>query len=123
MVALYDSFPYPQLTGVKVSGRLTRDEDIADLAGLELARAAMVAALPAGGIEADKAFYRGWAQVWAQQVAQEEAQRRTLQDVRAPGQWRANGPIMQQAAFGTAYGCKVGTPMQPVPEQRIDVLR
>ena len=122
VVALYDSFPYPQLTGVKVNGRLTRDEDMADLAGLELARAAMMAALPAGGIEADKAFYRGWAQVWAQQVAQEEAQRRTLQDVRAPGQWRANGPIMQQAAFGSAYGCKVGTPMQPVPEQRISVF-
>ncbi|MEO5629449.1 MAG: M13 family metallopeptidase, partial [Thermomonas sp.] len=122
IVALYDSFPYPQLNGVKVSGRLTREEDMADMAGLELARAAMVVALPAGGIEADKAFYRGWAQVWAQQVAQEEAQRRTLQDVRAPGQWRANGPIMQQAAFGSAYGCKVGTPMQPVPEQRISVF-
>ncbi len=122
IVGLYDSFPYPHLNGVKVNGRLTRDENVADLAGLELARAAMVAALPAGGIEADKAFYRGWAQVWAQQVAPEEAQRRTLQDVRAPGQWRANGPIMQQAAFGNAYGCKVGTPMQPVPEQRISVF-
>lgn len=122
VAALYDSFPYPQLNGVKVNGRLTRDEDMADLAGLELARSAMTAALSAGGVEADKAFYRGWAQVWAQQVTNEEAQRRTLQDVRAPGQWRANGPIMQQAAFGTAYGCKVGTPMQPKPEDRVSVL-
>lgn len=122
VAALYDRFPYPQLSGVKVNGRLTRDEDMADLAGLELARTAMVAALPAGGSEADKAFYRGWAQVWAQQVTKDEAQRRTLQDVRAPGQWRANGPIMQQAAFGTAYGCKVGTPMQPAPEARISVF-
>ncbi|MDI1252003.1 M13 family metallopeptidase [Thermomonas sp.] len=122
VIVLYDSFPYPQLTGVKVNGRLSRDEDMADLAGLELARSAMTAALPGGGVEADKAFYRGWAQVWAQQVTKDEAQRRTLQDVRAPGQWRANGPIMQQAAFGTAYGCKVGTPMQPKPEDRISVF-
>lgn len=120
--ALYDSVPYPQLSGVKVNGRLTRDENVADLAGLEVAHSAMLAALPAGGVEADKAFYRGWAQVWAQQVTKDEAQRRTLQDVRAPGQWRANAPIMQQAAFGTAYGCKVGTPMQPKLEDRITVF-
>ncbi len=122
VVALYDRFPYPQLSGVKVNGRLTRDENMADVAGLELARSAMLSVIPAGGIEADKAFYRGWAQVWAQQVTKEEAKRRTLQDVRAPGQWRANGPIMQQAAFGAAYGCKVGTPMQPKPEERITVF-
>ena len=122
VATLYDSFPYPQLAGVRVNGRLTRDENVADLAGLELAHAAMLAALPAGGVEADKAFYRGWAQVWAQQVTKDEAQRRILQDVRAPGQWRTNGPIMQQAAFGAAYGCKVGTPMQPKLEDRIKIF-
>ncbi len=119
---LYDGFAYPQLSGVKVNGQLTRDENVADLAGLEVAHAAMQAALPAGGVEADKAFYRGWAQVWAQHVTKEEAQRRTLQDVRAPGQWRTNGPIMQQAAFGTAYGCKAGTPMQRKLEDRIRIF-
>ena len=122
VVALYDGLAYPQLPAIKVNGKLTRDENVADLAGLELARAALVAAQPAGGIAADKAFYMGWAQVWAQQVTAEEAQRRSLQDVRAPGQWRTNAPIMQQAAFGTAFTCKVGTPMQPKPEARISVF-
>ena len=123
VAALYDGFAWPQLKGTKVNGRLTRDENIADIAGLELARAALVAALPAGGAAADKDFYRGWAQVWAQQVTIDEAQRRSLQDVRAPGLWRSNGPIMQQGAFGSAYGCKAGTPMQPKPEQRIGIFR
>ena len=122
VATLYDGFAYPQLKGVKVNGRLTRDENIADIAGLELARAALVAALPSGGAQADKDFYRGWAQVWAQQVTMDEAQRRSLQDVRAPGPWRGNAPIMQQGAFGTAYACKVGTPMQPKPEARISVF-
>ncbi|MDQ3159529.1 MAG: M13 family metallopeptidase, partial [Pseudomonadota bacterium] len=122
VATLYDGFPYPQLPGIKVNGRLTRDENVADLAGLEVAHAALTAQLPNGGVEADKAFYRGWAQVWAQQVTKDEAQRRTLQDVRAPGQWRANGPIMQQAAFGTAYGCDVGTPMQPKREDQISLF-
>ncbi|RZA11698.1 MAG: hypothetical protein EOP93_22980 [Lysobacteraceae bacterium] len=84
--------------------------------------AALVAADPAGGAQADKAFYTGWAQLWAQQVTADEAQRRVLQDVRAPGLWRTNAPIMQQGAFGSAYGCKAGTPMQPVPEQRITIF-
>ena len=123
VIALYDGFAYPQLNGVKVNGRLTREENMADLAGLELARAALVAAQPAADVETDKAFYRGWAQLWAQQVTADEAQRRFLQDVRAPGVWRANGPAMQQAAFGAAFGCKIGTPMQPKPEQRISVFR
>ena len=122
VVAFYDAFAYPQLNGIKVNGRLTREENMADLAGLELARAALMSAQPAADVETDKAFYRGWAQLWAQQVTADEAQRRFLQDVRAPGVWRANGPAMQQAAFGAAFGCKIGTPMQPKPEQRISVF-
>lgn len=122
VVTLYNGLLYPQTNGVKVNGRLTRDENMADLAGLELARAALVAAQPAGGADADQAFYRGWAQLWAQQVTADEAQRRVLQDVRSPGAWRANGPAMQQAAFGAAYGCKLGTPMQPALEQRISIF-
>jgi putative endopeptidase len=122
VATVYDGFAYPQLNGVKVNSRITRDENMADIAGLELARAALVNALPAGGVEADKAFYRGWAQVWAQQVTPDEAQRRSLQDVRAPGVWRSNGPVMQQGAFGTAFGCKAGTPMQPQPAARVSIF-
>jgi putative endopeptidase len=117
--ALYGTLPYPGLSGTKVDGALTRDEDIADLAGLELAHAALLAARPDGGAQADKAFYTGWAQLWAQQVTADEAQIRARQDVRAPGPVRANAPTMQQAAFGAAFACKIGTPMQPKAEERV----
>ncbi|HSD16119.1 MAG TPA: M13 family metallopeptidase [Thermomonas sp.] len=123
VVSFYDALVYPGLPALKVNGRLTRDENVADLAGLELARAALFTAQPGGGVQADKAFYTGWAQVWAQQVTADEAQRRALQDVRAPGQWRTNAPIMQQGAFGAAFGCKAGTPMQPKPDVRISIFR
>ncbi len=122
VAALYDTLPFPQLAGVKVNGRLTRDENVADIAGLELARAAFASALPNADIAAEKAFYAGWAQLWAQQVTMDEAQRRNLQDVRAPGVWRANAPIMQQGAFGSAYTCKAGTPMQAKPEARVSIF-
>ena len=121
VTTLYAGLPYPGLANTKVDGALTRDENLADLAGLELAHAALLAARPTGGATADKAFYTGWAQLWAQQVTRDEAEIRARQDVRAPGPWRANAPVTQQAAFGAAYTCKAGMPMQAKPEQRVVV--
>ena len=120
---LYGALPYPGVAGAKVDGALTRDENLADLAGVELAHAALRAAHPDGGAQADKAFFTGWAQLWAQQVTAEEAKIRAQQDVRAPGPWRANVPAMQEAAFGAAYGCKIGTPMQPKADARVIVFQ
>lgn len=122
VAALYGHLSYPGVAGVKVNGELTRDENMADLAGLELAHAALLAAQPNAGAETEKPFFLGWAQLWAQRVAPDEANIRVLQDVRAPGQLRANVPLMQQPAFGAAYGCKLGTPMQPKPEERIGMF-
>lgn len=123
VAGLYGALPYPGVAGTQVDGALTRDENLADLAGVELAHAALRAAHPDGGAQADKAFFTGWAQLWAQQVTAEEAKIRAQQDVRAPGPWRANVPVMQQAAFGTAYGCKIGTPMQPKADARVTVFK
>lgn len=123
VTALYAGLPYPGLTGTRVDGALTRDENIADLAGLELAHAALVTARPDGGAQADKAFYTGWAQLWAQQVTRDEAEIRARQDVRAPGPRRANAAVMQQAAFGAAYACKAGMPMQPKADERVTVFK
>jgi putative endopeptidase len=44
------------------------------------------------------------------------------QDVRAPGKWRANVPLMQQPEFGAAFGCKAGSAMQASPEERLKLL-
>jgi len=121
VAALYASLPYPGANGVKVSSSLTSDENLADLAGVELAHAAFLASEPKPGTAQERQFFGGWAQLWAQQVASDEALIRAQQDVRAPGQWRANVPLMQQPAFATAYTCKTGSPMAPA--SRIDVFK
>lgn len=110
--ALYAALPYPGLAGVKVNGTLTRDENLADLTGVELAHAALRAAHPDGGRRLDKEFHTGWAQLWAQRVTRDEAQIRAVQDVRAPGEWRANLPLQQQPSFATAWGCRAGAAMR-----------
>ncbi|MCC7097204.1 MAG: M13 family metallopeptidase [Thermomonas sp.] len=116
---LYSALPYPGLSGVKVNGPLTRDEDIADLAGVELAFAALNAAQPSASGQTRKAFFTGWAQLWAQRVTAGEAQIRAQQDVRAPGEWRANVPLMQSSGFAAAWGCPAGVPMQATSPVRI----
>jgi len=113
VAALYAALPYPGLPATHVDGDLTRDENLADLAGVDIALAALRNAQPNLDAKSERGFYTGWAQLWAQQVTTDEARLRVLQDVRAPGQWRANAPLMQQAGFGTAFSCKPGTPMQP----------
>jgi putative endopeptidase len=119
VAAQYSTLPYPQLTGTRVNGGQVRDIAIADLAGIELAWAAFRAAQPAATKEADQMFYRGWASLWAQNLTAEAASQQAASGVHAPGQWRANVPIANQVAFGEAYGCKAGTPMQPVAEMQV----
>jgi putative endopeptidase len=117
----YGSYPYPGLTGIRVDGVRVRDIATADLAGVELAQAAFRAAQPTPDKVAQQDFYRGWAQLWAQSTSQETAAQRAATGAHPPGQWRANGPLIQQAAFGEAFGCKAGTAMQAKPADRIQL--
>jgi len=39
--------------------------------------------------------------------------------VRAPGEWRANVPLMQSQGFATAWNCPAGTPMHAASPLRI----
>lgn len=41
----------------------------------------------------------------------------------APGPWRSNGPLMQLPAFGSAFGCKAGSPMLLPEAERISIWR
>ncbi|RNF86550.1 M13 family metallopeptidase [Montanilutibacter psychrotolerans] len=117
--AQYGQYDYPGLTGIKVNGSQTRDVNIADLAGVELAWTAMGTALPAATKENKQAFFNGWARLWPQQVTPAVATQRAASSVHTPGKWRSNGPLVNQAAFGEAFGCRAGTPMQAKLEERI----
>ena len=76
-----------------VNGRQTRDENAADLGGVELAWDALATAQPALADAGKQSFYQGWARLWPQQMSTDVATRLAATDVHAPGQWRANGPL------------------------------
>jgi putative endopeptidase len=123
LVAQYAAYPYPGLREVKVNGNQTQEENAADLAGVELAWDALVASQQDLPEESKQAFFDGWARLWPQQMTEDEATRRAAVAVHAPGQWRANGPLVNLPAFGEAYGCKAGTAMQAKPEQQVSIWR
>ncbi len=122
VVTQYSGFDYPMLNGAKVNAMATRDENIADIAGVQLAWEAFNKAVPDADKKAREAFFEGWAALWPQHLSPGSAAQLAAHGVHAPGKWRTNGPLMNMAAFGTTYGCKASAPMQLKADDRI-VLR
>ena len=123
VVAQYNGYAFPVLKNVKVNGALTRDENLADLAGVELAWDAFASAEPQANAAAKQSFYKAWATLWAQNLTDTEAAQRAAVDVHAPGQWRANGPLINQPGFAAAFACKAGNAMQRKEDEQVKVWR
>jgi len=119
----YAAYDFPGVKGAKVNGTLTQEENLADLAGIELAWEAYVSQEPAAKPADQQGFFRAWAAVWPQQLSPNEAARRVSADIRAPGKWRTNGPLGNLPAFGASFSCKPGQPMQRNDADQIKVWR
>ncbi|MET1023572.1 MAG: M13 family metallopeptidase [Pseudoxanthomonas sp.] len=119
----YNGYVYPGLTATNVNGALTREENLADLSGVELAWDAYVTAQVAPNTGAKQTFFRSWSQLWAQQVAPPEATVRQISDIHAPGPVRSNAPLQNQAGFSATFECKAGNPMVRPEADQIGIWR
>jgi putative endopeptidase len=122
LVGQYGGYRWPG-TALPVDGARSRDENAADLAGVELALDAFAAAQPETNDAARRAFFAGWARLWPQQASEDVATRLAAVEVHAPGQARGNATLANLPAFGEAFSCKAGTPMQLPPEQQAAIWR
>ena len=120
IVAQYDN--YSALGAVKVNGHQTRDENLADLAGLELAWDAFQATISKqplaklGNATPEQRFFESYARVWERNTAPDTVTAEVSTSIQAPAKYRVNGPLANLPMFGKAYACKVGQPMQmPTP--------
>ncbi len=114
---------YEAVPGVKLNGKLTAGENIADIGGVKLAYEAYTAwraAQPAGtvartvgGMTDDQLYYLGYAQSWCSKetAAQLENQART--NPHSPAKWRINGVIVNQPGFAAAFKCAPKAAMTP----------
>ena len=122
IAAQYSGHAYPELGGAKVNGSLTREQDTADLAGLELAWDALA---KSGTPDAanSTAFFNGWARLWPQAMSKEAAALQQATSSYAPGKWRTNGPLVNMPEFATAFKCKAGTPMALPANKQVNIWR
>ena len=123
LVSQYSGYAWPGLSGTRVNGQLTRDENAADLAGVELAWDALTTTQSGLSTAGKQSFYQGWAKLWPQQFSTDVATRMAASSVHAPGQWRTNGPLADSPGFGEAFECKAGTPMRRESSQQVSIWR
>jgi predicted metalloendopeptidase len=117
---------YGNITAVgdlKVNGRLTLGENIADNGGVRLAYAALKKALKGreppliDGYTAPQRFFIAYAQAWCGSATDQDIRRRVLTDPHSPGEFRVNGVVVNQPEFGQAFSCPAGSPMVPPPDK------
>ncbi|MDC0675513.1 M13 family metallopeptidase [Nannocystis radixulma] len=106
------------LPGVKLDGKQTLGENIADFGGIKVAQAAYRSwrrerqePPRIDGVSDDQLFFLGYAQAWCTQVTDEQLRLQVATDTHSPEQQRVNVPLAHLPAFWEAYQCAPGTPM------------
>jgi putative endopeptidase len=108
---------YVAVDTLKVNGKLTLGENIADLAGLTIAYGAYRRSLagpepePIDGLTGPQRFFLAWAQVWRGMYRPEYATLLAQVDPHAPPHLRTNGPLSNMPEFAEAFSCRAGDPM------------
>ncbi|WP_315967334.1 M13 family metallopeptidase [Corallococcus exiguus] len=122
---------YTAVDDVKVNGKLTLGENVADLGGLKLAYAAMESYLAKRPEQAAKAnsyrftpgqqFFLAHAQSWCSKIRNEAARQRALTDSHSPAFLRVKGPDVNLPQFQQAFSCPAGAPMVAPAANRCEV--
>jgi putative endopeptidase len=116
---------YSPVKGYNVNGALTLGENIGDNSGVAVAYKAYKLSLggkPApviDGLTGDQRFFMGFGQVWRVKMRDEAVIVQVKTDPHSPGQFRANGTMMNQPAFYEAFGVKEGDKMYRPPAERV----
>jgi endothelin-converting enzyme/putative endopeptidase len=108
---------YTIVDDIKINGKLTLGEDVADLGGLLLAYMAWKDDTkaqtldPIDGLTPDQRFFVGYGQSWCGQVRDESKRMRATIDPHSPEKYRTNGVVSNMPQFQEAFHCKAGSPM------------
>lgn len=112
---------------LRLNGRVSLGENIADLGGLTMAHQALRMALdgkevePIDGYTAEQRFFLGWAQVWRRNWTDEALVLQVNTGPHAPGKFRVNGPLANMPEFHQAFHCQPGDPMLRDQDVRVTI--
>jgi putative endopeptidase len=125
--AQYESYEFPTLPGMRINGRVSMGENIADLGGLLVAHDAYRASLagrPApviDGFTGDQRFFMGWAQVWRTLWRDDALRQQIVNGPHSPGQIRAFAPLRNIDAWYAAFNVQPGDPLYIPAEERVRI--
>jgi endothelin-converting enzyme/putative endopeptidase len=108
---------YTAVDDLKLNGKLTLGENVADNGGMRIAFMALVSAIgntqsaPIDGLTAQQRFFLGWANVWCQNRTDALSRMLVTVDPHSPGPARVNGTVSNMPEFREAYHCKADAPM------------
>jgi putative endopeptidase len=125
VVEQFNSFQ--ALPGLAINGQLSLGENIGDLGGTSIAYEALQRSLLGkerkliDGFTPEQRFYISWTQMWRTKFRDDALRLQVARGPHAPGNFRAFGPLLNQATFFEAFGIKDGDPMWVPPEKRAKV--
>ena len=108
---------YTVVDEVKINGKLTLGEDVADLGGLILAYNAWKNATagkklePIDGFTPEQRFFIGFAQWDCGEERPESKRANAINNPHSPEVYRINGVVSNMPEFAKAFSCKAGQPM------------
>ena len=124
LVKQYDA--YEPLPGLHIKGGLTLGENMADLAGLAVARDAYIKSLGGRpspvihGLTGDQRFYLGYAQVWRGKFREPALRSQVISNEHSPGPFRTM-EVRNVDAWYAAFDVKPGDKMYLAPADRVHV--
>jgi predicted metalloendopeptidase len=113
---------YEAVPKLRLDGKLTAGENIADNGGVKLAYQAYHAwkaaqATPpqpvVDGYTDDQLYFLAYGQSWCEKMTPEMRETNAHSNLHSPPMWRVNGVVVNQPGFGPAFKCAAGTPMNP----------
>jgi putative endopeptidase len=108
---------YVAVDDVKLNGKLTLGENVADNGGLRIAFMAFMESIKnkkltkIDGFTPEQRLFLGWGQVWCSHMRPEASRLQAQTDPHSPGEFRVNGVVSNMPEFQRAFGCRVGQPM------------
>ncbi|TMS35769.1 hypothetical protein L596_003092 [Steinernema carpocapsae] len=123
----YSNYVLEQIS-MRINGRSTKGENIADNGGLKQAYRAYKKyeshhptppQLPGVNLTHDQLFFLNYAQIWCGTMNDKEAVRKLRTSEHSPGAIRVKGPLSNSIDFSKAYDCPLGSPMNPVKKCRV----
>ena len=116
---------YTAVDDVKLNGKLTLGENVADNGGVRLAWMALMEMLKtkplgtADGFTPEQRFFVGWGQMWCENRSDEIARLHAKTNPHSPGKYRTNGVVSNMPEFAKAFACPANAKMVQQPACRV----